>query len=103
MIVLTLDGDQISAVTRFVDNGNLARFGLPPMLAGSWPLRLAEYGHRLRSGHGYPPHAWKVGLHGCPGIIGCQIGALMWGGVLVRRGAGARRGRPASGSISARH
>ncbi len=35
MIVLTLDGDQISAVTRFVDNGNLARFGLPPMLAGS--------------------------------------------------------------------
>ncbi len=35
MIVLTLDGDQISAVTRFVDNANLARFGLPPMLAGS--------------------------------------------------------------------
>ena len=33
MIVLTLDGDQISVVTRFVDNGNLARFGLPPMLA----------------------------------------------------------------------
>ena len=34
MIVLTLAGDRIAAVTRFVDNGNLARFGLPPALAG---------------------------------------------------------------------
>ena len=33
MIVLTLEGDRISAVTRFVDNSNLARFGLPRMLA----------------------------------------------------------------------
>jgi RNA polymerase sigma-70 factor, ECF subfamily len=33
LIVLTLEGDRISAVTRFVDNGNLARFGLPGMLA----------------------------------------------------------------------
>jgi RNA polymerase sigma-70 factor (TIGR02960 family) len=32
MVVLTLSGDRISAVTRFVDNSNLARFGLPPML-----------------------------------------------------------------------
>jgi RNA polymerase sigma-70 factor (TIGR02960 family) len=32
MMVLTLSGDRISAVTRFVDNSNLARFGLPPML-----------------------------------------------------------------------
>jgi RNA polymerase sigma-70 factor (TIGR02960 family) len=32
MTVLTLSGDRISAVTRFVDNSNLARFGLPPML-----------------------------------------------------------------------
>ena len=34
LIVLTLEGDRISAVTRFVDNGILARFGLPEMLAG---------------------------------------------------------------------
>jgi RNA polymerase sigma-70 factor (TIGR02960 family) len=33
MIVLTLAGDRISAITRFVDNSNLARFGLPRMLA----------------------------------------------------------------------
>jgi RNA polymerase sigma-70 factor (ECF subfamily) len=32
MIVLTLSGDRISAVTRFVDNSNMARFGLPRML-----------------------------------------------------------------------
>ena len=28
LIVLTLEGDRISAVTRFVDNSNMARFGL---------------------------------------------------------------------------
>jgi SnoaL-like domain len=33
MIVLTLSGDRISAVTRFVDNSNMARFGMPRMLA----------------------------------------------------------------------
>ena len=33
MIVLTPEGDRISAITRFVDNSNLARFGLPQMLA----------------------------------------------------------------------
>ncbi len=33
MIVLTLEGDEISAITRFVDNSNLARFGLPRMRA----------------------------------------------------------------------
>ena len=33
LIVLTLEADQISAITRFVDNSNLARFGLLPMLA----------------------------------------------------------------------
>ena len=33
MIVLTLEGDQISAITRFVDNSVMARFGLPRMLA----------------------------------------------------------------------
>ena len=33
MIVLTLSGERISAVTRFVDNSNMARFGLPRMLA----------------------------------------------------------------------
>ena len=33
MIVLTLAGDRISAITRFVDNSNLGRFGLPRMLA----------------------------------------------------------------------
>jgi RNA polymerase sigma-70 factor (TIGR02960 family) len=32
MMVLTLSGDRISAVTRFVDNGNLGRFGLPLVL-----------------------------------------------------------------------
>ena len=38
MIVLTLEGDRISAITRFVDNSNMARFGLPRMLA-NWPGR----------------------------------------------------------------
>jgi RNA polymerase sigma-70 factor (TIGR02960 family) len=33
MIVLTMEGDRISAITRFVDNSNLARFGLPRLLA----------------------------------------------------------------------
>ena len=33
MIVLTLEGERISAVTRFVDNSTMARFGLPRMLA----------------------------------------------------------------------
>ena len=33
MIVLTLEGERISAITRFVDNSNMARFGLPRMLA----------------------------------------------------------------------
>ena len=33
LIVLTLEGDRISAITRFVDNSNMARFGLPRMLA----------------------------------------------------------------------
>jgi RNA polymerase sigma-70 factor (ECF subfamily) len=32
MIVLTLEGDRISALTRFTDNGNLGRFGLPLVL-----------------------------------------------------------------------
>jgi len=32
IIVLTLEGGRISAITRFVDNSNLARFGLPRML-----------------------------------------------------------------------
>src|SRR5580700_2544042 len=32
MIVLTLEGDQISASTRFVDNGTMRAFGLPEML-----------------------------------------------------------------------
>ncbi|HEU5388367.1 MAG TPA: sigma-70 family RNA polymerase sigma factor [Streptosporangiaceae bacterium] len=34
MIVLTLEGDRISALTRFTDNGILKRFGLPLELAG---------------------------------------------------------------------
>ena len=34
MIVLTLEGDRISAITRFVDNSNMARFGLPQILTG---------------------------------------------------------------------
>jgi RNA polymerase sigma-70 factor (ECF subfamily) len=34
MIVLTLSGDRISAVTRFVDNKNLGWFGLPLVLDG---------------------------------------------------------------------
>ena len=34
MIVLTLEGDRISAITRFVDNSNMARLGLPQMLTG---------------------------------------------------------------------
>src|SRR5690348_10583775 len=33
MIVLTLSGDRISADTRFVDNSDMARFGMPRMLA----------------------------------------------------------------------
>jgi RNA polymerase sigma-70 factor (ECF subfamily) len=33
IIVLTLEGERISAITRFVDNSNLARFGLPRRLA----------------------------------------------------------------------
>jgi len=33
MIVLTLSGERISAVTRFVDNSNMARFGMPLTLA----------------------------------------------------------------------
>ena len=33
MIVLTLEGNRISAVARFVDNSNMARFGMPRMLA----------------------------------------------------------------------
>jgi hypothetical protein len=33
MVVLTLACDRISAITRLVDNSNLARFGLPRMLA----------------------------------------------------------------------
>jgi RNA polymerase sigma factor (sigma-70 family) len=36
VIVLTLSGDRISAVTRFVDNSTMARFGLPRML-GDYP------------------------------------------------------------------
>jgi RNA polymerase sigma-70 factor (TIGR02960 family) len=32
LIVLTLEGDSIGAVTRFMDNSNLARFGLPRSL-----------------------------------------------------------------------
>jgi RNA polymerase sigma-70 factor (ECF subfamily) len=32
MIVLTLEGDRIAALTRFTDNGNLERFGLPRTL-----------------------------------------------------------------------
>ena len=32
MIVLTLEGDRISAITRFVDNGTMRAFGLPEML-----------------------------------------------------------------------
>ena len=34
VLVLTLEGDRISALTRFPDNANLARFGLPLVLAG---------------------------------------------------------------------
>jgi hypothetical protein len=34
LIVLTLEGGRISAITRFVDNGLLERFGLPSRLAG---------------------------------------------------------------------
>ncbi len=34
LIVLSLEGDRISAITRFVDNSNMARFGLPQTLAG---------------------------------------------------------------------
>jgi hypothetical protein len=32
MIVLTLEGDRISALTRFTDNRNLTRFGLALVL-----------------------------------------------------------------------
>jgi RNA polymerase sigma-70 factor, ECF subfamily len=34
MIVLTLEGDRIAALTRFTDNGNVGRFGLPLVLDG---------------------------------------------------------------------
>ena len=34
MIVLPLEGDRISAIYRFVDDSNMARFGLPQMLTG---------------------------------------------------------------------
>ena len=36
LLVLTLSGDQICALTRFTDNALLPRFGLPPTLPG-WP------------------------------------------------------------------
>jgi len=32
LLVLTLDGDRVSAVTRFVDNSTLPYFGLPRTL-----------------------------------------------------------------------
>jgi hypothetical protein len=32
MIVLTLEGDRISAITRFVDNESMKAFGLPETL-----------------------------------------------------------------------
>lgn len=32
MIVLTLEGDRISAITRFVDNETMKAFGLPESL-----------------------------------------------------------------------
>ena len=35
LIVLTLDGEQISAITRFLDNNVLHRFGLPQTLPDS--------------------------------------------------------------------
>jgi len=33
MIVLTLEGDRISAITRFIDNSTMRSFGLPETLA----------------------------------------------------------------------
>jgi RNA polymerase sigma-70 factor, ECF subfamily len=38
LLVLTLSGDRISALTRFIDNGLLPPFGLPRTLRG-WPAR----------------------------------------------------------------
>lgn len=35
VVVLTLAGDRIAAITRFVDTGVLSRFGFPPTLASS--------------------------------------------------------------------
>jgi len=32
MVVLTLEGDRIAAITRFVDNSTMRAFGLPEML-----------------------------------------------------------------------
>lgn len=38
LLVLTLSGDRISALTRFIDNALLPPFGLPRTLRG-WPAR----------------------------------------------------------------
>ena len=38
LIVLTLDGEQVSAITRFLDLGVLRRFGLPQTLPGTSKL-----------------------------------------------------------------
>jgi hypothetical protein len=32
MIVLTLEGDRIAAITRFIDNDTMRAFGLPEIL-----------------------------------------------------------------------
>ena len=37
LVVLTVDGDRITAIDRFVDNSALARFGLPRTLPGQVP------------------------------------------------------------------
>jgi RNA polymerase sigma-70 factor, ECF subfamily len=37
LVVLTLDGDRITAIDRFVDNSAMARFGLPRTLPGQVP------------------------------------------------------------------
>jgi RNA polymerase sigma-70 factor (ECF subfamily) len=34
MIVLTLEGERIAAITRFLDNSILPRFGLPRTIRG---------------------------------------------------------------------
>ena len=39
LIMLTLAGDRIAGVTRFLDNSVLARFGLPRTLPGDEPGR----------------------------------------------------------------